>query len=274
MEISEAFNLIAHAIDSHQKSGGYLIVGDLSGNTRELVERILAKLYPGDAEKLATHSHPDVFWIEPQGKSRTIKVERSKSDNGPGIRDGIVAPMSVTSYSGGWKVGVIAGADRMQLAAANSFLKSLEEPTPRTLYLLLTDRPDAVLPTIISRCQRIDLPLPKGLLEGDEGRFVADVFESKSMGGVHERAQAAKFLAANFAELKGEADDEEVAFVRKRFYQTIMSYVRRWMEDGSVPRHLAFRNIEAVEEAYSRSERYLPEDAVLSFMMDKLVFPA
>lgn len=265
MEVAEAFDLIAHAIDSHQKSGGYLIVGDLAGNTRELVDRILAKLYPGDAEKLAMRSHPDVAYLEPAGKSRTIKTEA--------MRERIVAPMSVTSYSGGWKVGVIVGADRMQLAAANSFLKSLEEPTPKTLYLLLTDRPDAMLPTIISRCQRIDLSLPKGLLEGEEGRFVADVFESRSMGGVHERAQAAKFLAANFAELKGEAEDEEVAFVRKRFYQTIMAYVRRWMEDGSVPRHLAFRNVEAVEEAYARSERYIPDDAVLSFMMDKLVFP-
>lgn len=265
MEVAEAFALIAHAIDSRQKSGGYLIVGDLAGNTRSLVDMILSKLYPGEAEKLALHAHPDVAFLEPAGKSRTIKTDAMRSQ--------IVAPMSVTSYSGGWKVGVIVGADRMQMQAANAFLKSLEEPTPKTLYLLLTDRPDSVIATIISRCQRIDLPLPKGVMDGEEGRFIAEVFESKAMGGVHERAQAAKFLAANLAALKDEADDEDVAFIRKRFYQTVMAYVRRWMEEGRVPLHLAFRNVQAVEEAYSRSERYIPEDAVISFMMDKLVFP-
>lgn len=266
MEVSEAFDLISRAIDAHQKSGGYLVVGDLMGNTRELVDRILAKLYPNDAEKLALRALPDVCWLEPAGKSRTIKTDS--------MRDRIIAPMSATSYSGGWKVGIIVGADRMQPNAANSFLKSLEEPTPRTLYLLLTDRPDAVMATIISRCQRIDLPLPSGLLESEEAKFVADVFESDAMRGVHERAQAAKFLAAKFGALKDEAEDENVAFVRKKFFMTIMSYVRRWMDEGLVPLHLAFRNVEAVEEAYSRSERFMSDDAVLSFMMDKLVFPA
>lgn len=266
MEVSEAFDLISRAIDSHQRSGGYLIVGDLVGNARELVNKILAKLYPNDAEKLALRAHPDVCWLEPAGKSRTIKVDP--------MRNQIVAPMSATSYSGGWKVGIIVSADRMQTAAANSFLKSLEEPTPMTLYLLLTDKPDAVMATIISRCQRIDLPLPSGLLEGEDAKSIADVFESNAMGGVHERAQAAKFLAAKFEELKKEVEDEQVAFVRKKFFLTIMSHVRRWMDEGLVPLHLAFRNVEAVEEAYSRNERSMNAESVISFMMDKLVFPA
>lgn len=265
METSEALDLISRAIDVHAKSGGYLVVGDISGNARRLVDLILAKLYPGEEVKIAKHIHPDVAWLEGSGRSFSISVGR--------MRESIVEPMSATAYSGGWKTGVIVGADRMQLAAANAFLKSLEEPTPKTLYLLLTERPDSVLPTIISRCQRIDLALPKGILDGEEGGFIAEVFESKSMGGVFERAQAAKFLAAKLDEMKKAAEDEEVAFLRKKFYNTIMSHVRRWMEEGAVPRHLAFRNYEAVEEAYARSERYIPDDAVISFMMDKLVFP-
>lgn len=265
MEVAEAFDLISRAIDTHGKSGGYLVVGDVMGNTRELVNKILRKLFPGEETKIAAHNHPDVAYLEPSGKSRTIMVKP--------MRERIVEPMGSTSYSGGWKVGVVAGADRMQPAAANAFLKSLEEPTPHTLYLLLTDRPDAILPTIVSRCQRIDLALPKGLLEGDDAQAIADVFEAPSMSGVHERAQAAKFLAAKFGELKDEVENEQVAFVRKRFFQTIMAHVRKWMVEGLVPRYLAFRNIEAVEEAYARSERFISDDAVLSFMMDKLVFP-
>lgn len=266
MEVSEAFDLISRAIDSGQRSGGYLIVGDPVGNARDLAGRILAKLYPNDAGRIAARSHPDVAFLEPTGKARTIKTDP--------MRERIVGPMSATSYSGGWKVGVISGADRMQPQAANAFLKSLEEPTPRTLYLLLTDRPDAVMDTIVSRCQRIDLPLPKGVLEGEAARAVDEVFESGAMESVHARAQAAKFLSAEYEELVGGVGDEEVAIVRKRFYGTIMAHVRRWMTEGLVPRHLAFRNVEAVEEAYARSERSIKSESVLPFMMDKLVFPA
>lgn len=265
MDVGEAFDLISRAIDAQRVPGGYLVVGDLKGNARELVARILAKLYPGDKDKIAANVHPDIAILEPEGKSRTIKTQE--------MRERLIEAMASTSYSGGWKTGVVTGADRMQQAAANAFLKSLEEPTPKTLYLLLTDRPDAMLPTIISRCQRVDLPMPTGLLDEDSAKSVDEVFGAASMAGVYERSQAARFLADALGDLKESAKPEDVAIVRKAFFMTIMSHVRRWMVEGLVPRHLAFRNIEAVEEAYSRSERYIADDAVLSFMMDKLVFP-
>lgn len=68
--------------------------------------------------------------------------------------------LSDTAFAGGWKVVVLAGADRLTNEAANAFLKMLEEPPPKTLILLLTDAPQALLPTIRSRCQRIDLDEP------------------------------------------------------------------------------------------------------------------
>lgn len=56
---------------------------------------------------------------------------------------------------------VVEGADTMQKPAANAFLKTLEEPTPGTVIVLLSSRPSMLLPTIISRCQRINFsPLP------------------------------------------------------------------------------------------------------------------
>lgn len=266
MELSEAFSLISRALDGDQRSGGYIIAGDIKRNCYELVAKVLAKLYPGSPNvSQLPPEHPDISWLEPEGRSRTIKVDS--------MREKIVVPMETSSYSGGWKVGIIAGADRMQLAAANAFLKSLEEPPPRTLFLLLTDRPDALLPTIISRCQRIDLPLPTGLLKGEAAKTLREIFAAQGLAQVFPRLMAAKSLAALLASLKEDAEDEEVPLVRKAFYRTIMDIVRKWMVEGQVPRHLAFRNIEAVEEAYSRSERYIPDDSVLSFMMDKMVFP-
>jgi DNA polymerase-3 subunit delta' len=65
----------------------------------------------------------------------------------------------------GWRVVVVDSADELNIAAANALLKSLEEPPPRALFLLVTSRPSALLPTIRSRCRRLDLaPLDAGSL--------------------------------------------------------------------------------------------------------------
>ena len=260
MEVDEAYSLISRAIDEGRPAHGYLVVGDVRGNCLELVNRVLAKLFPADGALLAARSHPDVAWLEPQGRSRTIKVARGKEDDGPGMRDGIVEPMSVTSFGGGWKVGVISGADRMQTEAANAFLKTLEEPPPKTLFLMMTDQPDAILPTVVSRSQRIDLPIPPGILEGDDYEEVADAFAAKD----------AAALAAKLKSLKDDVPPEDAAFVRKAFFKTLLSFARQAMLSGSVPRYRAFRGIEAVEDAYRQSERSLNDDAVLSFLLDRI----
>ena len=260
MEVDEAYSLISRAIDAGRPAHGYLIVGDVRGNCLELVNRILGKLFPSDAALLASRSHPDVAWLEPQGRSRTIKVARGKEDDGPGMRDGIVEPMSVTSFGGGWKAGVISGADRMQVEAANAFLKTLEEPPPRTIFLMMTDQPDAMLPTITSRSQRIDLPMPSGILEGDDYEEVADAFAAKD----------AAALAAKLKALKDDVPPEDAAFVRKAFFKTLLSFARQAMLSGKIPRYKAFRGIEAVEDAYRQSERAMSDDAVLSFLLDRL----
>ena len=58
-----------------------------------------------------------------------------------------------------FKVGVIAAADRMNLQAANAFLKTLEEPPGKSILVLLTTAPQRLLETILSRCLRQVLPL-------------------------------------------------------------------------------------------------------------------
>ena len=222
---------------------------------------VLLKLFPDGRELISSRSHPDVAWLEPQGRSRTIKVERGKDDDGPGMRDGIVEPMSVTSFSGGWKAGVISGADRMRNEAANAFLKTLEEPPPKTIFLMTTDQPDAMMSTILSRSQRVDLPMPPGMLDGEDFDQVADAFAAKD----------AAALAAKLKELKDAVPDEEVAFVRKAFFRTLLSFARQAMLSGKIPRYRAFRGIEAVEDAYRQSsERSMGDEAVLSFMLDRV----
>jgi DNA polymerase-3 subunit delta' len=266
MDVAEAFDLIAHAIDAGRAAHGYLVCGDLRGQCDVLASRILAKLFPDARAQVEAKSHPDVAYLEPEGKSRTIHVKS--------MRERIVEPMSTTAFSGGWKVGVVIGADRMEVEAANAFLKTLEEPTPQTLFLLLTDAPDAILPTIVSRSQRIDLPLSEGLLEGESYDSLAEIFNAPVKDGITEKARAGERLAEILGELKGDAEDADVALVRKAFFKTVMSFVRGWMTAALLPRYQAFRNIEAVEEAYRQCERSMNDEAVLSFLADRLVFPS
>ena len=181
--------------------------------------------------------------------------------------------MAATAFSGGWKVGVVVGADRLEAEAANAFLKTLEEPPGKTLFLLLTDQPDAVLPTIVSRAQRIDLPRSAGVLEGAAYESVREVFEARGLKGVYEKAQAGRRLAEILGEVKDEAADEDVPLARKAFYKTVMSFVRGWMVDGLLPNYQSFRNVAAVEDAFRQSERYLPDETVLCFLTDRLVWP-
>lgn len=254
MDVGEAFNLISHAIDAGRPAHGYLIVGDVENSGERLVGMILEKLFPDAAQQLRSKSHPDVVTLEPEGKARVISVDS--------MREKIVEPMSLAAFSGGWKVGVVKCVDRLNPQSANAFLKSLEEPTPMTMYLMLTDQPDSILPTIVSRSQRIDLPLSEGILEGEAYDAVSEAFAVKD----------APRLAEILGELKSEAEDADVAAVRKAFYKTLMSFVRKLMHSSAIPAYLAYRNVEAVEEAYRRSERSMNDEAVLAGLVDRIVF--
>ena len=63
----------------------------------------------------------------------------------------------MTSGAGGWRVAIVDTADDMNANAANALLKLLEEPPRRAMLMLLANRPGQLLPTIRSRCQRLDL---------------------------------------------------------------------------------------------------------------------
>lgn len=91
-------------------------------------------------------THPDVHWLRPESKSRVIRAEQ--------MRD-LLDVMHLKPNDDGYKVAVLAGADRLNPQAANIFLKTLEEPPQRSVMLLLTTEPQRLLETIVSRCLRL-----------------------------------------------------------------------------------------------------------------------
>ncbi|MEH6556799.1 MAG: DNA polymerase III subunit delta' [Oceanicoccus sp.] len=100
---------------------------------------------------LATGDHPDLKWLAPEEKSRQIKVDQVRA---------VVDFLGHTSQQGGYKIAVVTPAEAMNINAANALLKSLEEPTDKTLLFLISDRPGQLLPTIRSRCQHVNFPVP------------------------------------------------------------------------------------------------------------------
>ena len=95
--------------------------------------------------------HADLRWIKPPEDKHSIGIDQIR---------GLVAEISLTSYEGGGKVAVIEPADAMTTSAANSLLKTLEEPPGDTLLVLVVDRPGKLPATIFSRCQRINISAP------------------------------------------------------------------------------------------------------------------
>ncbi len=79
------------------------------------------------------------------------------------VRQDVIQPMSLARGEGAYKVNILIDAEKMREEAANTFLKLLEEPPPQTVFLLTTNRPEQLLPTILSRCQqlRFDPLLPE-----------------------------------------------------------------------------------------------------------------
>ncbi len=105
--------------------------------------------------KIDSGTHPDVMVVRPESKLRQIRIPQitRRNNSPPRVLHDLVY---TTVTEGEWKVAVLVGADRLNNDAANAFLKSLEEPPERTLFILLTTEPDRLLDTIRSRCLRLN----------------------------------------------------------------------------------------------------------------------
>jgi DNA polymerase III delta prime subunit len=97
-------------------------------------------------QKIDRRTHPDIHFVEAAADRKLISIDQ--------IRD-LVGGASMRPYEGRNKVFLIDPADGLSISGSNSLLKTLEEPTPDTTFLLLTRSPDLLLPTIRSRSQSL-----------------------------------------------------------------------------------------------------------------------
>ncbi len=192
MNADEAAIQFRHGIETGRLAQGYVVEGALEGAAREAVEQLLAALFCTDSaspcgqcagcRQARERTHPDLTWVEPEKKSRVISVSQMRA---------MQQRMLQTSFSGGWKACVLYAADRLNANSANAFLKLLEEPPANTLFLLLTDSPQALLPTIVSRCQRISISGESAALPAEwRERMLGILTESGGAGPITAMALA------------------------------------------------------------------------------------
>ena len=106
-------------------------------------------------------SHPDLAMIARPKDKAVIPLELLIGDKEHRMREGLVHDIGLKPFMGGRKVAVIDDADLLNVEGANCLLKTLEEPPPRSVLILIGTSPARQLPTIRSRCQLISFrPLP------------------------------------------------------------------------------------------------------------------
>ncbi|MDP1834552.1 MAG: DNA polymerase III subunit [Chlamydiales bacterium] len=127
---------------STERVGHSLLFAGTDGIGKSLFATALAQ------NLLATtrENHPDLHIYRPEGKLAMHSIDTMRAFN-----DEVHMPPNEAKY----KVFIIHDADRMLSTGANALLKTFEEPSPHTLIILLSSSPQALLPTVMSRCRKL-----------------------------------------------------------------------------------------------------------------------
>lgn len=155
-------------------------------------------------------SHPDFRLLQPEA----LAAEGGTSENGKKPARQITVDQvraladfsNLSSYRGGYRVVLVYPAETMNPNAANALLKTLEEPTGKMLFILVTHKPQHLLPTILSRCHSITVAMPseQESLDWLEQQGIAD------SSAVLAQAGFAPLLAKQLAEQADSFEEHEL----------------------------------------------------------------
>lgn len=133
-------------------------------------------------QKIARRTHPDVHWIAPEGKM--IRIEQVRQ---------VVKSASLQPREGRRQIFILEAAQGLTPEAANSLLKTLEEPPPAVVFILLAEKPGQLPPTVVSRCQVFPLcsaagPPERGEtflpLSGEAAAFLAALRQERELSAL------------------------------------------------------------------------------------------
>lgn len=218
----DALRLLVNAYGQNRLAHAYLVTGPRGSGKQELAVSLCAQILNCASDKV--HSHPDVQWLAPESKSRQLSVEQ--------IRD-LEQKLRMRSLSGGKKFAILQDADRLGTQAANAFLKTLEEPPKDTHLILVTEQPEQLLETIISRCVEVSLKClqkpERGPSENALIELIKGFFERKKpdlRGGLWLAQQIQMLLSETKDTIQAQMEAESRA-EEKQYKQVVDS---KWFE--------------------------------------------
>lgn len=160
---------ISRALENGQLSHGYLFEGPEGLGKRKMAKELAAAIFCSQEDapcgscnacrQVEAETHAEFRWIRSseEGKEPTVSVDMVRN---------LVKDIYLKPYETDYKVYVIPDADTMTPQAQNALLKTLEEPPAHSIIILVTSEPERLLPTILSRCQRLVFrPVKREVLE-------------------------------------------------------------------------------------------------------------
>lgn len=178
-----------------------------------------------NCRKVAGGNHADVRWLRPESKSRFIVTDQVRS---------LIGQINLKPTEAGYKCAVIVAADRLKVEAANAFLKTLEEPPPQSVIILLTTEPQRMLDTIISRCLRLTFGTAADIRFNDRQLGWIESFSSMAANGGNGllgRYQLLGRLLAALAEMKDELTERLEAASPLQRYDDVDPKLREQWEN-------------------------------------------
>jgi DNA polymerase-3 subunit delta' len=200
----EAFVLLEQSRARGRFAQAYLITGAPGAGKFRLLGKLASVLLGAKDEPL---KHPDVHTLEPQKKTRVIGVEAMRE---------LIGALQMSSRLGGAKLAIIHDADRLNEAAANALLRTLEEPPGHTYFFLLSTQPEQLLETILSRC--LEVPLRSGVkpaLTARQQALTEALRGAPLAGDIPAVFGLARQFSMLLAEAKAEIDEQSEAAFKK-----------------------------------------------------------
>jgi DNA polymerase-3 subunit delta' len=258
-----ALQLLGRARDNGRLGHAYLITGPKEARHEDFAAKVLDLVVGTPQRTLEGWEGQGAVILRPQSKSRRITIGDDSDDTGT-IRF-LEKMIRRTAAPNGWKLGVIVDADRMNVQAQNAFLKTLEEPPPRTFLLLLTTQPEQLLPTIQSRVIEVGLMPPAGarLFTAHENKLLIVLGKHASRGSG--TLSGALALKAEFEEILEELHEDLKKKHEEEFERETEHYGKT--TDGSWLKQREDQ-VEAAIEADYIQQRSALMDLLLSWFGD------
>ena len=196
--------------------------------------------------QVAAGTHPDIDVVAKPDDKSFIPVELLIGDRDHRRREGLCHNIGMKPTLGGRRIAVIDDADYLNAEGANALLKTLEEPPPRSMLILIGTTPAKQLPTIRSRCQLIRFqPLP---IEAVAALLVSKGF----VGDAAEARRLARYSEGSIQRALELADPDLWSF-RNAFYQKLSEAI---LDSSGLARTVAAFVDEAGKEPSARRARF------------------